>query len=142
MENIQKFNKLNENGSKFIQVYINGKPYLRYAREKNCYHAGVLYAILKKEFGFECKIRKDRGGDEVPIEKDDNLNYELVGAGRARYISEETIEFYDSSSSYLMGVNLKHLEDVFKDKKIKITEGKKDFFGQLSFLIEFKGDQK
>jgi hypothetical protein len=141
---MEKVNKLNESESKFIQIYINNKPYLRYAHNKGIYHSKILESTLV-EFGIPFKTRPNKNGREIPLEEDAgvNYNYKMVGAGEARYVSEKTIEFYHFSSDYssngFMNTSLNHLEDVFGDKKVKISKASKNIVTP-SYFVEFHGD--
>jgi hypothetical protein len=141
---MEKVNKLNESESKFIQIYINNEPYLRYAYKKGVYHSKILESTLI-EFGIHLKTRPNENGREIPLEEDAglNYNYKMVGAGEARYVSENTVEFYHFSSDYssngFMNTSLDHLKDVFRDKKVKISKASGNIVTP-SYFVEFYGD--
>jgi hypothetical protein len=130
MEEVPRINELKEDNSKFIQVYINNEPYLRYAHKS--YHGWILIDLLSsKKVDFNTFLDKDLE-EHIPLGA--GKNYEIVGAGKADYLSENVIKFYDHSGRYQMGPNLKHLEDIFKDKSASIKK-----FENLSntFVVSF-----
>lgn len=110
------FNELKENDSKFIQVYLSGRPYLVFAPKKdNCYHGFILEEFLKK-FEIEFETFRDKClFSEIPLIEDLDSDYKLVGAGKVSRLYNGDLEFYDSSGSYHVGTNPKHLEEIFED---------------------------
>ena len=109
--------------SKVIQVYIDNKPYLWHSPYEESFHADILSKLLINS-RIPYKTRLDFQKKKIPLEKDEELNYELVGAGVSERVSEKVIKYYGGSGSYfeLYGIKLKHLEDVFKNEKVKIIK--------------------
>lgn len=133
----QIWGNVTEKDSKVIQVYFEGIPYLWHAPASETKHAKILSKLLAN-LRVPYKTRLDFEKKEVPLEKDEDLGYELIGAGMAKKISENSIKYYGDSLSYmnLSGINLKHLEDVFKDKKTKIITEKGSPFLPI-YVVKF-----
>ncbi|MCR4327640.1 MAG: hypothetical protein NUV46_03605 [Nanoarchaeota archaeon] len=122
--------------SKVIQVYFDGKPYLWHAPYSEKLHAEIFSKFLINS-KINYKTRKDFQKRDIPIEKSEEPNYELVGAGVSERVSEKVIKYYGGSGSYfdLYGIKLKHLEDVFKNEKVNIIkENDKNF--EPIYLVE------
>jgi hypothetical protein len=115
--------------SKFIQIYFNQKPYLRIGNLENetIYHAGILHCTLT-DFGIKYNDTMNEFGEIIPLEKDLEKGYEMVGAGKVRSFENGTLQFWDLSGDYcknVNGANKKHLEEIFgKDKIVTIREDK------------------
>jgi len=122
--NIENFNnhKFHIDGYslKFVQVYVNNKPYMRIGCT---YHKHMLENLLK-EFNLNFNKIINKRHDEIPAVKD--KNYEFVGAGMIKPDNGNFI-FYDFSSDYIefiKGTDGKNLEDIFGRDNVKEIEGK------------------
>ncbi len=124
--------------SKVIQVYFNGKAYLWHAQKSDETFHKTIFSKLLLNLKIDYKTRLDHQKMEVPIEKDESKGYELVGAGEAKRISENIVRYFGYSASYinLNGINLKHLEDIFANRKVEITTEINKKFAP-SYLIKF-----
>jgi len=138
MGKIPKANELKENESKFIQVYVHNEPYLVFASKKEGIYHGFMLEDFLKEFEINFKTFKDKSGlGEIPIKEDIEENYKLVGAGKVSRLFKGNFEFYGSSRSYHVGTNLKHLEEVFEDKKPKIEK-----VNNFNYFVRFNNSQE
>lgn len=127
---------LNNKSNKFVQLYINKKPFI--VAGDDLYHRDILKLYLEK-FNIKFDTRLNVSKDQVPLERGEN--YEMAGAGRVKFIDGKLF-FYDNSSDYIamfpQGTNKKHLEDFFLGNKIE--EGLETHHGRLStlsFFVEF-----
>lgn len=99
----QKENPMN---NKFIQIYIDGRPYFRFIDpEKMRFHFEILNSVLKDEFGIVPE--NNLGG----IPKIKGKRYEMVGAGKF-YVEGDKIILYDKSHHYLIRPNEEHAEKI------------------------------
>ena len=112
MTNKERINKLEGIEKKFVQIYINKEPYLRFAKEEK-FHYEILENILNE---FELSYKEFEG-----VISKKGSNYELVSAGKAK-LSEEEIILFGLSVDYEMRPNKKHLKELLSqvDYKIKI----------------------
>jgi hypothetical protein len=98
----------NPNSNKFIQIYVNEKPYFRFIRKDDTrYHFDILANTLIDEF--KMPFPSERG---IPLRR--GRGYHLVGAGKFEVGENEKITLYGVSIDYLVGPNRKHAEEISK----------------------------
>ena len=93
---------------KFIQIKINQEDYIRIG---DLYHRRILRETLK-EFSLDFEEKENK---ECLIPLHAGKNYELVGAGRIRFLGPN-LNFYDGSTDYMenvKGTNRNNLEKIF-----------------------------
>lgn len=129
--------------TKFIQVYINNKPYLRLTA---VYHKSILEKTLN-EFGIKFEsgvlptfsdLQRIDDSHKGPLMVGEN--YKMVGAGKIR-LNGNLVEFYDASSHYsnsnrFLDTDPKHLEEIVKLSGFKIVSGEKKPCGDSFYLVD------
>ncbi len=96
----------NPKSNKFIQLYVNNKPYLRFIRPSDVrYHFDILANTLMDEFGMGFKSER-----EIPKKKGER--YEMVGAGIFEKIDDKKVRLYGASRDYLIGPNKEHADKI------------------------------
>lgn len=134
MENIPF--ELKENDSKFIQIYMCNEPYLIFAPKKSGFYHGFMLEEILTDEGIVFEKFEDKSlSSEIPLAK--GKDYEIVGAGKASRLPGERMKFYDSSGSYHIGTNLKHLEEVFKDKESSVEK-----ISIYQYIVHFNKSQE
>jgi len=93
--------------NKCIQLTVQGKNYLRFAKRKDKSHSGILFNTLTTEFKITPRVTKDG------IISPKGRSYELVGAGRFDK-SDEKIILYGNSFDYQIGPNEEHAQEISK----------------------------
>jgi hypothetical protein len=116
---------------KFIQVYYNEEPFIRCGP---LMHRHILEEFLK-EIKINFKNRENSEGYKIPLEEDSELKYKAVGTGLIK-IRDNQIKLYGDSFDYKLGIDKKHLEDVFGNNNVL----EKETFDKPCFLIDFHGD--
>jgi hypothetical protein len=103
----------NESGIyKHIQVTIRGKDLLRF--ELTAYIHGEMLENLLKTCGVEFQYKRVSDEEIIPLKK--GVDYELVGAGRAKInLENRSCEFYKFSHHYQIRTNEAHLERINKN---------------------------
>lgn len=103
----------NVNSGKFIQVYANNKPYMRFFNEKTL-HGEMLEDLLS-----DLKIKfnlKYFGDDYLP--EPNGQDYTLVGAGDFIDTKQNKILLRNKSYSYRIKPNKEHAEEISKLTKL------------------------
>jgi hypothetical protein len=124
MKEIPSINNFEEDFGKFIQVYVNDKPYMRIGAI-NILH-GQIFRQLLNELNIPFNSKATGYVDEndnvssimIPLKRGDL--YELVGAGFVQ-LDKESLEFYGNSIDYNpLGVDENHLYKIAKNINKKI----------------------
>ncbi|MBT4376800.1 hypothetical protein HOD29_05485 [archaeon] len=96
----------NPKSNKFIQLEVDGNPYLRFIRPDNLeYHSEILFNTLLNEFGI---LPKFDGGRKT-LSK--GKRYQLVGIGKFRK-DDEKIFLYGNSWEYPVAPDKDHAAEV------------------------------
>ena len=109
-----RMNSLLEDEVKFIQVYFENEPYIRFAEDKLSYHCLILSSFVK-EFDLKYQTRESEFG-MGQIVSEIGENYKLVGAGTAKMIDNKIVLF-GGSSDYCLKASEEHLESFLKYTK-------------------------
>jgi len=92
--------------SKFVQLVVDGKDYLR-ARESYFSHKDILEEALREfkiSFGWE-NIGGDLPGWEIFVPARKGERYEAIGMGHCRVAIDNRIDFFGESLDYRLKPN-------------------------------------